>query len=87
MTDTGKKLIRCVTLGLLVCSSFSAGCRSETETAADLLLVNGRVYSLAWGEPSADGAVAADAPRDTASWQPDAEAVAVADGRIVFVGW
>ena len=54
---------------------------------AETLLVNGRVYTFAWDEPAADGAPAANAPWDAATgWRPDAEAVAVRAGRIVFVG-
>ncbi len=54
---------------------------------ADLLIVNARVYTLAWGEPTVDGTPAEDAPYDPATgWRPDAEAVAVRDGRILFVG-
>jgi len=55
--------------------------------SADLLLTNARVYTLAWGEPESDGAPALDAPYSAADgWRPDAEAVAVRNGRIVFVG-
>ncbi len=54
--------------------------------AADLLLVNGRVYTLAWAEPSLEGTPAASAPRSSSGWRPDAEAVAMRGGRIVFVG-
>jgi predicted amidohydrolase YtcJ len=53
---------------------------------ADLLLVNARVYTLAWDEPGPEGAAAANAPRDAKGWKPDAEAVAVRGDRIVFVG-
>src|SRR5690606_10393708 len=54
---------------------------------ADLLIVNARVYTLAWGEPTVDGTPAEDAPYDPATgWRPDAEAVAVRDGRILFGG-
>jgi predicted amidohydrolase YtcJ len=53
---------------------------------ADLLLLNGRVYTLAWAEPEPDGTPAADAPHSAAGWRPDAEAVAILGGRIVFVG-
>ena len=53
----------------------------------DLLLTNGRVYTLDWGEPAADGTPAADAPYSPdRGWRPDAQAVAVHGGRIVFVG-
>ncbi|MGD9253694.1 MAG: amidohydrolase [Holophagae bacterium] len=64
----------------------SSSCRPAPETGADLLLVNGSVYSLSWGEPSLDGEPAADAPHSEDGWRPDLEAVAVAGGRIVFVG-
>jgi predicted amidohydrolase YtcJ len=53
---------------------------------ADTLLTNGRVYTFTWGEPGPDGAPAADAPRSADGWHPDAEAIAVTEGRIAFVG-
>ena len=53
---------------------------------ADLVLTNARVYTLDWGEPGTDGAIAPDAPLSDTGWHPDAEAVATKDGRIVFVG-
>jgi len=75
-----------ITTGLLVCFAISAGCRYHPEPGADLVLVNGRVYTLTWGEPSLDGSIAADAPHDNSGWHPDADAVAVTDGHVVFVG-
>ncbi len=56
------------------------------EAAADLILVNARVYTLDWGEPARDGTLAPDAPRNESGWQPDAAAVATRGGQIVFVG-
>jgi predicted amidohydrolase YtcJ len=53
---------------------------------ADLILTHGRVYTLRWHDPAGDGTPAADAPRDARGWHPDAEAIAMRDGRIVFVG-
>jgi predicted amidohydrolase YtcJ len=53
---------------------------------ADLLLVNGRVYTFAWDEPSLDGTPAANAPRSASGFRPDAEAIAIRGDRIVFVG-
>ncbi|MEE8467051.1 MAG: amidohydrolase family protein, partial [Planctomycetota bacterium] len=53
---------------------------------ADLVLTNARVYTLDWGEPDRGGRPAADAPHDADGWHPDAEAVAVRNGRISFVG-
>ena len=60
---------------------------TERTATADLVLHNGHVYSLAWPEPSTDGQPHADAPFDSSTgWHHDATAVAVRDGRIVFVG-
>ncbi len=65
-------------------------------TTADLVITGGRVYTFSWGEPAADGTPAADAPRSPGQaghgqaghggWYPDAEAVAIKDGEILFVG-
>jgi predicted amidohydrolase YtcJ len=52
----------------------------------DLLLTNGRVYTLTWPAPAPDGTPAPDAPYRAAGWRPDAEAVAIRDGILVFVG-
>jgi hypothetical protein len=54
--------------------------------SADLLLVNGRVYTLAWDEPDREGRPAANAPYDAKGWHPDAEAIAIRGDRIAFVG-
>src|SRR5439155_7058827 len=53
---------------------------------ADLLLVNGHVYTLAWDEPDREGRPAANAPHTNGGWRPDAQAIAVRSGRIVLVG-
>jgi hypothetical protein len=67
--------------------ALAVGCGGEPGVEpADLLLVNGRVYSLAWSDPAPDGRPAADAPYDAEGWHPDAQAVAVRGGRIVYVG-
>jgi predicted amidohydrolase YtcJ len=56
------------------------------ERPADLLLVHGQVYTFAWNEPATDGRPAAGAPHDAKGWHPDATAVGIRGGRIVFVG-
>ena len=71
--------------------SLNGGCGSEElkeepERAADLVVLHGRVYTFSWSEPSVEGEPAADAPHDASGWHADAEAVAVRDGKIVFVG-
>lgn len=52
---------------------------------ADLVLTNARVYSLAWPDPQPDGSISSSAPY-SGIWQPDAQALAIRDGEIVFVG-
>jgi predicted amidohydrolase YtcJ len=65
----------------------AAACGGEPSVEpADLLLLNGRVYSFDWDDPTPDGTPAANAPFDSQGWRPDAEAVAIRDGRIVYVG-
>ncbi len=57
------------------------------EQPVDLLLVNARVYTFAWDDPAPDGTPAPNAPYSPAAgWHPDADAVAIRHGRIVFVG-
>jgi len=53
---------------------------------ADLILTDARVYTLHWGEPALDGKPAPDAPITNGKWHPDAAAVAIRDGKIVYVG-
>jgi hypothetical protein len=64
------------------------GCTSPAPSeVADAIIINGNVYTLSWGEPSLDGTPASDAPySESSGWRADAEAVAVSDGEIVFVG-
>jgi len=56
------------------------------QATADLVLVNGRVYTLAWPEPEPEGRPAAGAPHDASGWRPDADTIAIAGTRVVFVG-
>ena len=58
----------------------------DAAAGADLILVNGRVYTLAWDQPAPDGTLQKDAPHDGGGWRPDAEAVVIRDGEIEFVG-
>jgi predicted amidohydrolase YtcJ len=53
---------------------------------ADVLLVGGRVYTLDWPDPDGEGRPARGAPHGLDGWRPDAEAVAITDGRVTFVG-
>ena len=83
------KLLKLIAAAALI-TAF-AGCSRDMSdgpgaAAADLILVNGRVYTLDWDEPAPDGSIMAGAPHDESGWHPDAEAVATKGGEIVFVG-
>ena len=72
---------------LLLAAAAAASACAQPSPRADLILHNARVYTLAWAEPGTDGRPAAGAPWDSAGgWHPDASAIAVRDGRILFVG-
>jgi predicted amidohydrolase YtcJ len=54
---------------------------------AELIVTNARVYSLTWPDPNGEGRPASTAPYSTATgWKPDAQAVAIRGGRIMYVG-
>ena len=73
--------------GLLVLAACAPKTLGQAQVdPADLILVNARVYSLDWSEPDGEGNPASDAPWSEAGWRPDAQAVAIDDGVIVFAG-
>ena len=73
-------------LPLLLAGALLAGCAQQPESA-DLLIVNGRIYTFSWDEPASDGTPAPNAPYSQAEgWMPDAQALAIRSGRIVFLG-
>jgi predicted amidohydrolase YtcJ len=67
-------------------SEAPAAAAAEAPEGADLILLNARVYSLSWPEPAGDGTLSAQAPHDENGWGPDAEAIVIDDGLIVYVG-
>ena len=77
--------------GLLILSGCPAANEStasaETESqSTSLLLTGGRVFSFSWGEPTQDGTPADDAPIENGHIVPDAEAVLIENGKIVWTG-
>lgn len=83
------KLLRPLAAAVLItlcnaCSQGPAG--SSGSAAADLILVNARVYTLDWDDPAPDGTIMPGAPHDGSGWHPDADAVVTRSGEIVFVG-
>ena len=68
-----RERIRFLAFGLCL----GLGTSAAAAAPADLLLVNGRVYTFTWDEPGRDGTPAANAPRSAAGFHPDATTVAV----------
>ncbi|NKB88840.1 MAG: amidohydrolase family protein [Acidobacteria bacterium] len=69
-------------IALVACSV--VGCAAPPEPA-DMILTNGRIYTLDWDDPDLEGVPAPNAPFSD-SWQPDAEAIAVSGGMVVAAG-
>lgn len=78
------KLLLPLLLAIGACSP--SGDAVDPEAGADLILMNGRVYTLDWRQAAPDGTVADSAPRDDRGWRPDAEAIVIAGDEIHFVG-
>ncbi len=85
----------CVLIMCAVAVVVLGGCSQQTEPVvinvstqvkADLILTNGKFYSLNWPEPSMDGLPDIGAPHDQTGWHPDADSLAIAEGEILFIG-
>jgi len=70
----------------LITVSAPASAAKADSSGADLILTDAHVYTLRWGEPARDGKPAPDAPTTDGTWHPDAAAVAIRGGKIVYVG-
>ncbi len=74
------------TLALLLVFAIALGCNTRDPESADLILLNGRVYTMSWPDPNADGAPHTRAPFRDGEWRPDATAIAIRGDRIMWVG-
>ncbi len=61
-------------------------CDSNQQPPADLVLKNTNIYTLSWPDPSSDGTPNSLAPLGPDGWRPDAQAIAITDGLITFIG-
>ncbi len=60
--------------------------REATPSDADLILTNGRVYTLDWPEAGLDGSLDPAAPHRDGGWHSDASAIVIHGDTISFVG-
>ncbi|MFQ5744915.1 MAG: amidohydrolase family protein, partial [Acidobacteriota bacterium] len=74
------------TVGVTLIAAVTACAQGYPTPTADTILHNGRVYTFTWDDPALDGTPAANAPFSDAGWQPDATAIAIEGGTILFVG-
>ena len=71
---------------LLLCIFSASGCESDNvQSDADIVLINGRVYTMQWEKSDSDGNISDQAPYEN-SWFPDATAVVISGNKITFVG-
>ncbi len=73
-------------LCLIPIAFLAAGCVGKAWPEADLILTNGTVYTLSWEDPDGEGIPAANAPYRDGTWNPDAEAIVLGNGTIIYVG-
>lgn len=78
-----RKLSLLILMIVFVGMTFS--CEKDSRYA-DLILLNGNVYTFSWPDPDRDGNPARRAPFENGRWYADAEAVAIKGGDILFVG-
>lgn len=76
-----KKSLYFLLLGILISCNFKKNIPS-----ADTIILNAKVYTLAWNNPSVEGLPADNAPFANNEWKYDAEAITIKDEKIQFVG-
>jgi predicted amidohydrolase YtcJ len=75
-----------VRLALIATTLLLTSCDTGIQGERELVLTNGFVYSMSWGDPDGDGTPAPDAPYENGIWHPDAEAIYISGDRIIYVG-
>ena len=76
------KISCCICITLIINQTHAIA----NDTDADLVLHNGKFYTLNWPDPDANGKPSKQAPFHKQYWHADANAVAIKNGLIVKVG-
>lgn len=72
---------------LLFVISILISCNKDSKAGfADTVIINANVYTLSWSNPSLSGIPAKEAPFKNDKWQFDAQAIAIKNNTIQFVG-
>jgi predicted amidohydrolase YtcJ len=78
--------MRALLLSATLLLGATLACSTRDPESADLILLNGRVYTFTWPDPELDGRPSGRAPVRDGEWRPDATAVAIKGDRIMWVG-
>lgn len=73
-------------LFILACEPSPEQAVTESKAKADYLLSNANIYTMSWPEPDLNGKPDASAPISNGIWTPDADSLAIANGKIIAVG-
>jgi len=63
----------------------SCNLKKDSELA-DMVILNAKIYTLSWDDPSVEGKPADNAPLEKDMWKFDATAIAIKNGKIQLVG-
>lgn len=75
-----------ITFLFVLLSIVVSSCKTKQDTIADVVITNANVYTLNWDDPSLEGVPAKNAPYINKKWNFDAEAIAIKNNLIQFVG-
>lgn len=76
-----------IKIGLILWMGILVSCGlGQNPTTADTIILNAKVYTLSWDDPSLEGIPADNAPFKEGTWSFDADAIAIKDHRILKVG-
>ncbi len=73
-------------IGAAALLAIASSCNTRDPESADIILLNGHVYTMTWPDPDVNGVPDDRAPFSDGKWRPDATAIAIRGDRIMWVG-